>query len=262
MKIVVLLIIPFFLYSQSNKDQVKKGSFYFYWGWNNSLYSKSDIHFKGKNYDFTLYDVCAKDRQSPFNFKTYFSPTSFTIPQYNYRLGYYFSDQFDISLGMDHMKYVMIPQQEVIISGTIQESNTSFDGNYNQSEIILEPNFLQYEHTDGLNYVNTELRKTSMLSSSKNFKMSQVNGLSLGLLIPRSNVKLLDNYKYDEFHLAGYGIGVLTALRFNYKQFFIQSEIKGGWINLTNVRTTSFKSDHAKQSFFYSQFNIVFGFFL
>ena len=42
-----------------------KGKLYFYWGWNKSQYSYSDITFKGDDYNFTLYDVAAKDRQNP-----------------------------------------------------------------------------------------------------------------------------------------------------------------------------------------------------
>ena len=42
----------------------KKGQFFFYWGYNRGFYSRSDINFKGADYNFTLYDVTAKDRQS------------------------------------------------------------------------------------------------------------------------------------------------------------------------------------------------------
>jgi len=66
------------------KTIIKKGSFYAYWGWNRSLYSKSDIHFKGNNYDFTLTNIEARDRQSKFAFSTYFQTV--TIPQYNLRI--------------------------------------------------------------------------------------------------------------------------------------------------------------------------------
>ena len=51
-------------YSQNNRNvKGRRGEFYFYWGWNVSWYGKSDINFKGKDYDFTLFDVRAKDRQ-------------------------------------------------------------------------------------------------------------------------------------------------------------------------------------------------------
>ena len=87
--------------------------FFFYWGYNRATFAKSDIHFSGPDYDFTLFDVVAKDRPTKFNFKTYFSPTSITIPQYDYRFGFFLTRHFAISIGMDHMKYVVTNDQTV-----------------------------------------------------------------------------------------------------------------------------------------------------
>ncbi|MFZ1702900.1 MAG: hypothetical protein WAT79_01065, partial [Saprospiraceae bacterium] len=84
---------------------IRKGKIYVFWGWNWSVYSKSDLHFKGSDYDFTLKNVKSSDRQSPFSLNTYFNPSKFTIPQYNFRLGYYLKEHWDISFGIDHMKY-------------------------------------------------------------------------------------------------------------------------------------------------------------
>lgn len=253
--------MPFLSLGQGVEQENKSGSFYLYWGWNGSQYSSSDIRFSGDHYDFMLKDVIAKDRQTPFDFSTYFNPTTFTIPQYNYRLGYYLKNNFDISIGMDHMKYVMLTNQKVSISGEIAQTNSHYNAIYNAEEITLSPDFLQLEYTDGLNYVNVELRKTKLLSEHKNFKMSEMHGLGLGLIIPKTNTTLLGHDRYDEFHLSGYGMSIVTGLRFDYKKFFIQSELKGGWINMPDIRTTSHTIDKAKQAFFFSQFNVVFGVF-
>lgn len=61
--------------------------------------------------------------------------------------------------------------------------------------------------------------------------------------------------------MSKYGISIVTGLRFNYKKLFIQSELKDGWTNMPDIRTTMNAIDSAKQSFFFSQFNIVFGVF-
>lgn len=257
----ILYFMPFLVLGQGVEQENKVGSFYLYWGWNGSQYSTSNLHFSGEHYDFILSDVQAKDRQTPFDFSTYFSPTTFTIPQYNYRLGYYLKNNYDISIGMDHMKYVMVAHQKVSISGEIAQSNTPYDGNYSSDEISLSPDFLQFEHTDGLNYVNVELRKTKLLTQYKSFKMSEMHGLGLGLIVPKTNTTLLGHERFDEFHLSGYGASIVTGLRFDYKKVFIQAELKGGWINMPHIRTTSNTIDVAKQSFFFSQFNVVFGVF-
>jgi hypothetical protein len=88
-----------------------------YWGWNRSWYTDSDINFSGKNYDFTLMNVQAKDRQTDFAIDPYFNPVKFTIPQYNFRIGYQLNKNLDFSFGIDHMKYVVEQNQQSIING-------------------------------------------------------------------------------------------------------------------------------------------------
>lgn len=119
----------------------RKGELYFYWGWNVSWYGKSDINFKGTDYDFTLNDVRAKDRQTPFSVNKYLNPLNATIPQFNFRLGYYFKDNYSLSIGIDHMKYVMIQNQQVLIDGTISNTSSSYDGIYHNEPIVLVEDF-------------------------------------------------------------------------------------------------------------------------
>lgn len=246
-------------------NYIRKGNFFFYWGWNHSNYSRSDIHFHGSNYDFTLYDVVARDRQSPFNAKLYFNPSTITIPQYNFRIGYFIKDHYQISLGADHMKYVMQnylnkTYQTVLIDGYISETQTCFDGQYQKDTISLTENFLLFEHTDGLNYENIEFRRFDVIFGRKYFSVALNEGLGVGMLIPKTNTTLLNNERYDEFHIAGYGASIVAALNLSFfKYFFIQSEWKGGFIHMPDIRTTKNKSDRAEQSFWFSQYNIVFG---
>lgn len=239
----------------------KKGSFYIYWGWNRSAYTNSDIRFKGNNYDFELSNVIANDRQSPFKTRIYLNPHNLTIPQYNLRLGYYFKDKYQISLGADHMKYVMKNDQTVKIDGYIDSTGTPYDGVYHNSDIVLARQFLMFEHTDGLNYLNVELRRSDKLYARKNLYISVQEGAGLGVLMPRTNTTLLNNPRYDEFHLAGYGMGVVGALNVTFfKYFFIQAEAKGGFIHMPDIRTTMDPSDKASQHFLFMQFNGLFGF--
>ncbi len=263
---ILLLTISLTTYCQLVKENpYKKGNFFAYWGWNRDAYTTSDIRFHGTNYDFTLQNVIAKDRQSPFNFRTYFSPTKLTIPQYNFRIGYYITDHYSISLGADHMKYVMQNTidnvaQEVAISGYIENTGTAYDDTYDNDTIALNPDFLMFEHTDGLNYENIEFRRLDVLFGRKNFAFSATEGLGAGVLVPRTNTTLLNNARYDEFHLAGYGTGLVIGLNMTFfKCFFIQSEWKGGFIHMPDIRTTMHKEDRASQHFWFSQYNIVFG---
>ena len=78
-------------------SKITKGKYYFYWGWNRGSYTNSDIHFKGTNYNFTLNNVVASDKQSKFNLNTYLNPIYATIPQFDARFGYNISEHYSVS---------------------------------------------------------------------------------------------------------------------------------------------------------------------
>lgn len=78
--------------------------------------------------------------------------------------------------------------------------------------------------------------------------------------MPRTNTVLLNNERYDEFHLSGYGFNGLIGLKASFfNWFFIQSELKGGYISMPNIRTSKFTEDSASQNFLFAQANIIFG---
>ena len=88
-----------------------KGRAFVYWGWNRAWYTNSDLHLKGDGYDFTVKDIVAQDRPTDYDTKLYFNPSSAPIPQYNFRMGYFLKENYSISFGLDHMKYVMVQDQ-------------------------------------------------------------------------------------------------------------------------------------------------------
>lgn len=237
----------------------KKGTFFFFWGWNEEVYTNSDIHFKGNNYDFTLYNVKATDKQSKFDPSLYLGITNITIPQYNYRVGYYINDHYSISAGFDHMKYVMVNDQPSTIDGSIHVGS-QYDGDYHNQAFTIYQNFLKFEHTDGLNYLNTEVRRSDMVYENKFMQVNINEGIGAGVLYPRTNTTLLNNPRYDEFHVAGFGVAAVGAVQLSFfKHFFIQSEMKAGYINMPDIRTTMHESDKASQHFEFFQYNILFG---
>jgi hypothetical protein len=268
--LLLTLIFPLLGWSQtehSNERKSNKGRLYTFWGWNRAWYTDSDIHFTGENYDFTLSDVKAFDRQTPFNLDPYFSIGRITIPQTNFRIGYFINDKLDLSFGYDHMKYVMPNYRTVKINGFINTGN-KYDGHYLNDEIFLLSDFLTFEHTDGLNYFDIELTRNDNLlelfkvtHNPNKITLNTLLGFGVGFLLPRSNVMLLNNTRYDEFHLAGYGFSAKTGLDLIlYKYFFLRGELKAGFIDMPSIRSTPDTKDNASQHFFFSQANICFGF--
>ncbi|HFA50314.1 MAG TPA: hypothetical protein ENJ95_14980 [Bacteroidetes bacterium] len=245
---------------QENKNRV-----YAYWGWNRGYFTDSDIHFSGNGYDFTLKGVVAKDRQSEFSFATYFGPTKFTIPQVNYGIGYYLKNNCILTLGLDHMKYVVQRPQEVTISGNIDGSNLPYRGTYKGEHITLKDNLLKLEHTNGLNYLSAGIMRTDNLFKNiktlKNkLELNLMEGIGAGALIPKTDVTLLSQPRNDQYHLSGFGLSANVGLQIvSFKHFFIRGELKTGYINLTSFVASPESGGKGSQHFFFLQPSGQFG---
>jgi hypothetical protein len=253
---------------KTNFKTKNKGKLYFYWGWNKAQYSYSDITFKGDNYNFTLYNIAAKDRQNPWDADLYLNPTNITIPQTVARVGYFFHDNWNFSMGFDHMKYVMVEQQPATIDGYIDLNNpvSEFNGVYNNEYIYIDEDFLEFEHTDGLNYINVEISRVDNLGdylkwNSDKIQLNLIESFGAGILYPKTNSTLLSKQRYDDFHLAGFGLSLKAGANLTlFNHFFIQTEFKTGYIDMANIRTTNSTSDSASQELFFFQRNISFGY--
>lgn len=241
-----------------------KGKFFFYWGGNRAYYSTSDIRFTGADYDFTLNDVTAHDRPKGYHLD-FINPSRMTIPQTNFRMGYFINDHYNISIGWDHMKYVMYQNKVVRYSGNYPNEGT-FDESLPGNELLLTDKFLTFEHTDGLNYIHPEITRVDDISKLFNlpntdkFQINLSEGFGAGVLLPKTNTKLFDKERYDEFHLSGFGISAKAGLTFTFfKHYFIQTELKTGYIEMNDIRTTFDSADKAQQNFWFFQNMIAFG---
>jgi hypothetical protein len=261
--LILLFCFPTISNAQSGPELANKnikGKFYVYWGWNRENFSRSDISLQGIDYNFKLSDVQANDRQTKFSFDAYLNPSKATIPQYNFRVGYFFHEKYNVSIGIDHMKYVVSQNQTVKIDGNILDASNPYFGKYENKDIILKEDFLKLEHTDGLNFVNMDVRRFDNLLDFKNLHVGLTEGLGVGFLIPRTDATVLGRKRHDEFHISGYGISAVLGLNFKfYRYFFIQTEYKAGFINLQGIKTGFDPEDKAQQHFFFGQYNINFG---
>lgn len=248
------------IFPKKNKRNFsRKGNFYGHWGYNNSWYKKSDIQFKGPGYDFVLKDVVAHDRQSAYQLK-YLLPANISIPQWNLRFGYFIKDNYSISIGWDHMKYVMDIPQKVMISGYIEEkisdpdhplSTGKYAGEYDNELLEIESDMLTFEHTDGYNYANVEVERYDdiWVSRSQQRTLTLETGLGVGLIIPRTDVRFFEEGKNNALNVAGYGVSVKAGFKFYMNRgLFLQYTSKLGTSNLTNIHTTGRnKFDKASQ---------------
>lgn len=256
--------------SQDKYTAHNKGKFFISWGGNRENYTKSDVTFTGKDYNFTVNNMAAHDKPKGWNLD-YINPSRMTIPQTNLRLGYFFNDHYSVAIGVDHMKYVMTQNQTANVTGEINLPLTApgsiHNGVYNNTPVdFSDMTFLTYEHTDGLNYVHTEVSRfddMSKLLGLPNIDKVQINlteGLGFGILYPKTNTKLLGKERHDDFHVSGFGTSIKAGLNITFfKHFYVQGELKAGYINMQDIRTTKSADDKASQDFFFFQRIIAFG---
>ena len=231
-----------------------------YWGWNRSTYSNSDIHFWGADHDFTLSSVKANDMQADVTteniFGTFLSPANMTLPQTNLRVAYQVSPDTAWAINLDHMKYVVTPDQTVAFSGRI--TNDPQTG----ANRTLSTNYLNFEHTDGLNVVSVEYEKQFPVTQWKApFASRWVALVGAGIVYPKTNVTLnmLGRSRNDQFHMAGYSAGGGVGWEADFlDSWFFRSMFKMGYVTLPDVLTSS-QGDKASHNFTYNELLIAVG---
>lgn len=237
---VILLVIPTVACAQGwARENDRSGRFYAVWGWNRAQYTASDIHMIGPDYDFILHDVKAYDKPHDV-FIDYLNPVKIWIPQNNYGIGYYFRPNLSISLVVDHMKYVVSNEQYTHISGHIYDEHSPAVGEFDHARFWLGKDFMTYEHTDGLNYGNLSLDYTPTIweTNNKKLRLCAYASGGLGLVVPKSNVTLFNHWARDEFALSGWGFHGGAGIRIEFlSHFFVQGQVRGGFIHMWNVRT-------------------------
>ena len=271
--LVVLLLFLFVSSKSTAQESIKvqdkytahnKGKFFVSWGGNRESFTKSNINFRGDDYNFTIYDVEAHDKPKGWHVD-YVNPARMTIPQTNLRLGYFISDHYSITLGVDHMKYVMYQLKAVDINGYYPNPGT-YDETLPNDQVLLTEKFLTFEHTDGLNYIHTEFSRFDDVSkyiginNTDKIQINLTEGVGGGFLFPKTNTQLLGKERHDDFHVSGYGVSLKAGINVTFlKHFYVQGELKGGYINMSDIRTTNDPADRASQEFFFFQRIIAFG---
>ncbi len=248
------------MYCTRADAQATKGTWFVHWGYNRAWYGASDIHFDGPGYAFTLAQVQARDRPVPFSSKAYLTPRNIWIPQYNYRVGRYLNEHWSLSLGLDHMKYVVSQGQRVGFNGELSMDASAVPDA--EQRIVITPDLLQYEHTDGLNLLSVDLDRHHRLWQGMQDRsgLHVFGGVHAGPVIPRTDVRLFGEGLNNRFNVAGFGLGAQAGLQFNFlRHFYVRNTLRTGWIDLPNVLTTGSRQAHASQHFTYVQHAVMVG---
>jgi hypothetical protein len=249
---VLTMFTGSFLYSFSQvKNKLFKGM-YIQWGYNAESYTKSNIHFKMSNgNDFVLHNAVAHDK-GDFD-AIYKEPSQISIPQYNYRFGFYlnYAHTKALEINFDHAKYVVTDGQTVRVTGTI-------DGKQVDGDSVLNPNtFLHFEHTDGANWLHINYVEQHVLlptASKSRPLLTAVWKVGAGINIPRTDFTWRGERLNNNFHVAGYNISAEAGLRlYMLRKLFFECTGKTGFVRYINALacTPTQKGNRATHSFGY-----------
>lgn len=251
------------------KDSDSRGTLWGYWGYNRTRYTNSNIRFVGPGYDFTLSDAKGHDEQAIVSMNNYLRLSNLTVPQFNIRLGYFIRDHWSVSFGYDHFKYIFADENEVFLSGTIDDGIdevTDWSGTYNAEPVVTDRKLFHYENSDGMNFIRAELNRIDTwirLGNKDQFKVSSNLGFSVGTVLSRNDFKFAGSETKRTTSMSGFGTAVHISPRIEFfRHIFVQPTLSAGFIRQGRVKTRpNNASSYAQQSLGYGEFNTVVGFF-
>jgi hypothetical protein len=241
----VLLVLPVALNAdaQDAKRPHRNGAIYFSWGYNTEWYTPSTVSVKQSSLgnDYKMVNVKAQDHrgwdEGIFNM-------ALTIPQYNYRLGYYFNQKQDLAfeINFDHTKYI-ISDQVVNVQGTMGNAPVNDYVNFNQ------PNGFYYFLNNGANFLLFNIVKRVGLyhTQDRNFYLDFTGKAGIGPVIPHVQNMLYGKANNPGFQIGGWNTGLETALRATVMKYaYLEFSQKFDYARYSNLRVYE---GRAKQAF-------------
>jgi hypothetical protein len=230
--IVVLTGLPVLTHAQKTTE--RKGEFYFSWGYNKEWYTRSDVKVNQPllNSNYTLKSVRSKDH--PGWDEGLFS-TPISIPQYNYRVGYFFNKKKGLALeiNFDHTKHIIRDGQPVRISGTRNKKNIDSVVNFS------EANGFYYFLNNGANFLLFNIVKRWNWHESKTggFKLDALGKAGIGPVIPHVQNSFFGQANDPGFQLGGWNIGVEGCVRATFfKHVFLEFSNKLDYASYSNLK--------------------------
>jgi hypothetical protein len=229
---VLLLNASIFTASAQQKSKLISG-IYLQWGYNTEWYTKSNIHFKsvvnGVPHNFTIRKAKAHDRGDMDGLIK--KPLAVTVPQYNYRIGFYLNKKHTkaIEINYDHTKYIVYNDQVVHAKGNI-------GGDYFDKDTVFSVNDVHFEHTNGANFYQVNyVQQYELKRNAKRAVFTALWKAGAGILIPKTDITLSNKRVDNRFHIAGYCFGAEAGARWYIsRKWFFEGTAKTGFANYTN----------------------------
>lgn len=249
-KIVASLAVSTFVLLTLSCIQLKaqtkakpKGELYFSWGYNTEWYTRSNVHINQPSLgnDYTFNRVYGHDRRGWDN-RLLKKPI--TIPQYSYRLGYFFNPEkgWGFEINFDHTKFIIGDEQDISVTGKL-------NGRHVDTTIrFSERNGFFYYLNNGANFLlfNVVKRYKIFESSHGNFKLDFLGKAGVGPVIPHVENSFFGNKNKPQFQLGGWNVGVEATLKATFFKYgFIEYANKLDYARYSGLKIYEGKAKHA-----------------
>ena len=202
--------------AQEREKFKHNGAFYISWGYNTEAYTRSTVHVKqdaiGDNYD--MIHVQSHDHQG-WNDRVFHQQLS--IPQYNWRIGYYFNNKHNlgVELNFDHTKYIITEGQSIHFKGT--HGHLPLDSNI----VFGHATGFFYYLNNGANFLLLNITKRVPLyySASNNLRIDFVGKAGIGPVVPHVENAFFYIPNQPHFQLGGWNTGLEAVLRVTIRRY-------------------------------------------
>src|SRR5579871_939009 len=209
--ILVAAFVPAIILAQDKpKPKHRKHEIYFSWGYNKEWYTRSNLHVSqpGLGNDYTFQNILGHDHPG---WDGQFFTKALSIPQYNYRIGYFFNEKKGLAfeINFDHTKYILT-EQDVHLKGTMNGQKVD--------KVIHWPDdsSAHYYLNNGANFLLFNIVKRWHLLATKDekIKIDALAKVGIGPLIPHLQNKFIGQPEnHQHFQVGGLNAGLEGTIR-------------------------------------------------
>lgn len=226
-----------------NTSEMRRGEFYFSWGYNTEWYSRSTVKIDqpslGNHYDFV--HIKGHDHRG---WDEGLFQKALTIPQYNYRLGYFLNDRKNLGfeINFDHTKFIFTNDQQTHIKGTLNGKGVD------STILFSSDNGFYYYLNNGANFLLFNLTKRWNFSNNKkgNIKFDALAKGGIGPVIPHVDNSFFGNKNNAGFQFGGWNTGFEGDIRATFfHHVYLEFAAKLDYARYSNLKIYQGTAKHA-----------------
>ena len=233
----LIFILTLFNLVVAQSNHHTKGQLYLSWGYNKEWYANSNLTFTQPTLGNELEFRNVKGNDKP-GWNTGLFNKPLTIPQYNYRFGYFLNDKYLVELNFDHTKFI-IPNQELHLIGKL--NNRVVDTFFQRTNSNLA-----YQLNNGANFFlfNFGIQYSLGSIAQSSFQQSILFKAGIGFTYPHVQNTILGFDNKAGFQFGGFDTGLESSYKLScYKWVYLEYAIKTVYARYRNLNIYEGKLD-------------------